>query len=312
MAQFLEFSNGYGPTWEQPVIKVPQSTKKTLLELHELMKTRPDIDFQRTDEDFLMRFLHARKCIVEDAFELLVNYYSYHQRNEELFARLSVEDESIQLALKDGFPGVLKNRDRKGRCVMVLFAAHWDPAAYSLLAVYRSMLLSLEHLVRKPCNQLNGFVVIVDWSDFSYRQSSNLNPRMLKLMIEGLQDCFPARFKAVHFISQPWYVDTILTVIRPFLKEKTKKRIFLHGNNLSTLHEKVPKDVLPAELGGEGPSYNPLLWANKLIESGANLVEATPKPVASSQNEEVRNASSSKRTSETYTFDAFSEGEEDD
>lgn len=76
-------------------------------------------------------------------------------------------------------------------------------------------------------------------------------------MIEGLQDCFPARFKGVHFLGQPWYVEAALTVIKPFLNEKIKERIFVHGNNLSTLHEHVHKDVLPAEMGGEEPSYNP-------------------------------------------------------
>lgn len=83
-------------------------------------------------------------------------------------------------------------------------------------------------------------------------------------MIEGLQDCFPARFKGIHFIGQPWYVEAALTVIKPFLNEKIKERIFVHGNNLSTLHEHVHKDVLPAEMGGEEPSYNPELFIESL------------------------------------------------
>lgn len=76
--------------------------------------------------------------------------------------------------------------------------------------------------------QINGFVIIVDWSEFAFKQSSQINPRILKLMIEGLQDCFPARFAGIHFISQPWYVEAILTVIRPFLKDKAKKKVSLN------------------------------------------------------------------------------------
>lgn len=86
-------------------------------------------------------------------------------------------------------------------------------------------------------------------------------------MIEGLQDCFPARFKGIHFIEQPWYIETALTVIKPFLKDKTKQRIYVHGNNLSTLHDYVTKDILPAELGGEQPSYNPEVWLKTLLEA---------------------------------------------
>lgn len=107
----------------------------------------------------------------------------------------------------------------------MIFTANWDHCAYSLEVIYRALLLTMERLIEKPRNQLNGFVVVVDWSAFSFRQSSSLNPRVLKLMIEGLQDCFPARFKGIHFISQPWYVEAALTVIRPFLKEKTKDKV---------------------------------------------------------------------------------------
>ena len=46
-------------------------------------------------------------------------------------------------------------------------------------------------------------------------------------------------------------------------------QIFVHGNNLSTLHEAVSKDILPAELGGERPPYNPMLWAEQMLSPQA-------------------------------------------
>lgn len=58
-----------------------------------------------------------------------------------------------------------------------------------------------------------------------------------------------------------------MAVIKPFLKEKTRSRIKLHGGNLSTLHDCIAKDILPAELGGEGPSFNALDWVHQLLES---------------------------------------------
>jgi len=86
-------------------------------------------------------------------------------------------------------------------------------------------------------------------------------------MIEGLQDSFPVRFKGVHFIGQPWFVEAALSVIKPFLNSKTRSRIKLHGSNLSTLHEMVARDILPPELGGEGEQFNPLTFYHVLLES---------------------------------------------
>lgn len=281
MAEYTEYAFGMRMDANFPSLsagvtlpkKEVLTSDQSLKAIRTLIASKPDVEFARTDDDFLLRFLHARKMNIQESFQLLVNYYSYRHRNRHLFIHLNAQDESIQQALKDGFPGVLQQRDRKGRCVLVIFTAHWDHCNYSLIAVYRALLLTLEKLVEEKQNQLNGFVVVVDWTDFSFRQSSNLNPKVLKLMIEGLQDCFPARFKGIHFINQPWYVEALLTMIRPFLKEKTKEKIYMHGNNMSTLHEYVSKDILPAELGGEGPSFNPTVWSDKLLEESLKTSE---------------------------------------
>lgn len=142
-----------------------------------------------SDDEFLNRFLFARKFNVTESFQLLINYQNYRQKNHDLLQRLCVLDDTIQMALRDGFPGVLKNRDRRGRKVLVFFTSNWDYTQYSLLTVYRAMLLTLEKLLEDKQNQANGFVAIVDWTNFTLRQSAHLNPKILKLMIEGLQVC---------------------------------------------------------------------------------------------------------------------------
>ncbi|KAF3850235.1 hypothetical protein F7725_019962 [Dissostichus mawsoni] len=63
-------------------------------------------------------------------------------------------------------------------------------------------------------------------------------------------DSYPARFGGIHFVNQPWYIHALYTVIRPFLKDKTRKRIFMHGNNLNSLHLLIHPEILPSELGG--------------------------------------------------------------
>ncbi|XP_006737289.2 clavesin-2 [Leptonychotes weddellii] len=139
-------------------------------------------------------------------------------------------------------------------------------ATYTLVDILRAILLSLEAMIEDPELQVNGFVLIIDWSNFTFKQASKLTPSMLRLAIEGLQDSFPARFGGIHFVNQPWYIHALYTVIRPFLKEKTRKRIFLHGNNLNSLHQLIHPEILPSEFGGMLPPYDMGTWARTLLD----------------------------------------------
>lgn len=57
----------------------------------------------------------------------------------------------------------------------------------SFIDILRAILLSLEVLIENPELQINGFILIIDWSNFSFKQASKLTPNILKLAIEGLQ-----------------------------------------------------------------------------------------------------------------------------
>lgn len=184
-------NNGCGATRRKYDINEAADRARALIVLRDLIGASVDFALKDKscchDEEFLYRFLFAKKFDVDAAFKLIVAYHEYKQRNVEMLQKMSALDEQIQMALRDGFPGVVTQRDRRGRKVIVFFTAVWNPAAYSLVTVYRAMLLSLEKLLEDKQNQANGFVAIVDWTNFTMRQSAHLNPKTLKLIIEGLQ-----------------------------------------------------------------------------------------------------------------------------
>ncbi|XP_022900407.1 clavesin-1-like [Onthophagus taurus] len=276
MAEFLEFD------WKSNMISrdilreqiytenEPTDEQTSIKSLRSSIQTSGDIeliDNMQQDDSTLLKFLYAKKFNVNESFELIRNYYWYRKKNPEIFRNFTIQSDDIRQSLENGIPGVLESRDRKGRCVLLINGNNWDCSQYTLMGIYRAILYTLEFLIQNIHNQANGFVILVDWTEFSFRQTTHLKPAILKTMIEGLQDCFPAKFKGVHFIGQPWYVEAALALIKPFLKEKTKERIYVHGNNLSTLHNYVPTDILPAEMGGEQASFNPEVWLKQLMES---------------------------------------------
>ena len=64
---------------------------------------------------------------VTAAFELLTGYTIYRRDNPLLFASFNAHSPPVRAALRDGFPGVLAEKDARGRTVLLVFAASWDP-----------------------------------------------------------------------------------------------------------------------------------------------------------------------------------------
>ncbi|CAH6777313.1 Clvs1 [Phodopus roborovskii] len=107
----------------------PDVLHQDIQQVRDMIITRPDIGFLRTDDAFILRFLRARKFHQADAFRLLAQYFQYRQLNLDMFKNFKADDPGIKRALIDGFPGVLENRDHYGRKILLLFAANWDQSS---------------------------------------------------------------------------------------------------------------------------------------------------------------------------------------
>ena len=179
----------------------PETLHKACTELHEkadnrqtsiqavrdLCITRPDIHFPRTDDDFIIRFLRAKKFDTNEAFKVLARYYEIRQQKPTLFGSLTAEDNNIRQALLGGFPGVLESLDPFGRKVLLFFVANWEEWLFSYMHILRALLLSLEYMLEDENNQVNGFVVIIDWSGVNFKQASHITPALAKLTIDLFQ-----------------------------------------------------------------------------------------------------------------------------
>ena len=150
----------------------------------------------RADDAFILRFLRARKFDTFEAFKLFGRYFEYRQNHPTIFKDFNSAEQGVKEALFDGIPAVLENPDHYGRKILVLYSANWDNSRYGLAAIYRAILLTLEKLIDDEECQINGFVIIVDWSQFTFRQSTWLNPKILRLMVEGLQVRFNSLIKS--------------------------------------------------------------------------------------------------------------------
>lgn len=72
------------------------------------------------------------------------------------------------------------------------------------------------------------------------------------------------RTVAIHIVNQNWAFDAVFQVFKPFLNQKMKEKIYIHGSDLSSLHKHIPPSNLPKKYGGQMPEYNYNCWLDGL------------------------------------------------
>lgn len=100
-----------------------------------------------------------------------------------------------------------------------------DPYKVPVDHVFRSNVLSLEDAIRSPEVQIGGLVVLLDMAGLSLGHAKYLSPHLARRTVEVVQEAFPLRFKAFHVLYEPFYFDAILAMLKPFLKDKIRRRV---------------------------------------------------------------------------------------
>lgn len=82
----------------------------------------------------------------------------------------------------------------------------------------------------------------------------------------------PMRTTAIHIVNQSWAFDACFQMFKPFLNERMKQQIFVHGSDMTSLHKHIKPEHLPVRYGGPHAEYPYTAWMNNMIYD-ENLVK---------------------------------------
>lgn len=69
----------------------------------------------------------------------------------------------------------------------------------------------------------------------------------------------PIRLCGVHYINAVPFIDKILALMRPFMKQELMDMLHVHPTaEMKKFFKYVPQSIMPKELGGNGPSVTAL------------------------------------------------------
>ncbi|GFT47706.1 alpha-tocopherol transfer protein-like [Nephila pilipes] len=233
---------------EEELGETPEIKTQSLMKLRKLINEEAEFR-PLMDDAFLIRFLRTKKYDVERAFTSLRNYYVFKAR----YSRQLTDFKPSELLplLEMNSVVHLPYRHPSGTAVAYMRPAYYNIDEVTLEEIFAAGLLELEYSLRFEATQVCGHIMIFDMDKINLRMMKYYaSPKILYRCVRLIQDCIPCRVKGIHFINEPFYISFIFNIIKGFLSEKIRKRIHLHGTNQESLHQHIPADILPEELGG--------------------------------------------------------------
>lgn len=250
---------------EKELGETHERRERAIAELREWLCDNPKIN-AKTDDVSILYFLRGCKFDIARTKQKLRNFYVMKAERPEWFTnRDPLLPEIHELAKLGVFIPLRKFQDNK--LVVIIRAAAHSPKIHLQDDVFKTgkMLLDIAALEYENAS-IFGVTAIFDLRGVSLAHARQLPPSVVKKAVYAWQN-YHCRPKQLEFVNAPVYVNVMLRVFKRFMSDKLKSRINVHFRGLGSLHDVVPKDILPIEYGGTDGHVADTIdyWVEKLV-----------------------------------------------
>lgn len=211
---------------------------------------------QDNSDEFLLRFLRARKFDHNKALEMLKNYHCQQESWPEVFDKVK-NPSLIEHVFDAGCLVLLNEKAVDGSAVFIGRPGKVENALFTDFAA--AVTISMNQVLKEERNQIYGVTIVEDMSYLNFGMMQQVGPFVAKRFVNLLQGCLPIRVKRLNVVNESKIFDMMFAFIRPFMKEKMRNRIVNHGSNFDLLHQTIKPSALPPKYGGNGEDLDGVL-----------------------------------------------------
>jgi len=228
-----------------------QQEKEAVARLKKLVEGEDNLYLgKQTDESVLREFLHCTDFNIDKAFEKVKLWFRLKAENSEFYA--SQRDPIIHDAiLKRKIHIMLPDRDQLGRRVYLFKLGNLVYGAHNPIDMFQVDDLWIALALQEVETQKNGLVLLFDMEGFPWKFLRYFTPHIIRASTAKAES-IPVRHIQYHVVKAGWWLNTIVTLVFPFLSQATKEQVFFH-KTLESLHAHISPSVLPPEYGGLAP-----------------------------------------------------------
>ncbi|KAE8736511.1 hypothetical protein FOCC_FOCC018035 [Frankliniella occidentalis] len=253
-----------------------------------------------TEDQWILTFLRGCKFSLERTKEKIDSYYTFRTLLPEFFTNRDPMLPEMQEILNLGICFPLPHPDPKGRKIFLMRVGNYDPSKIKLQDIMKLNYINMDITLRVRdarrsglkqtipplpdpyltpsalCPQeddrpiICGDVLIMDMRGVTLGHLAQVQPSLLKRASTVYQDAYPVRPQGMHYVYAPSSFESILGLIKSFMKEKLRKRVSIreratHGDAQCRVEDQ----------GGEPPG----LAAGRRAEAERRKEEARPAQV---------------------------------
>uniref|UniRef100_A0A1I8NNZ2 CRAL-TRIO domain-containing protein n=1 Tax=Stomoxys calcitrans TaxID=35570 RepID=A0A1I8NNZ2_STOCA len=261
-----------------------------------------DVQNVRIDDNFLLRFLRAKKFSVPMAEQTLLKFLNLRRSFPHLSTNLDILDASLNDVITSGYIFASPKRDRNGRRVVIINAHHFNAKQYTAVEQAKAHFLTYECLMEDPHTQVTGIVHIGDCSGVTAAHVTNWNPTEFARVFRWGEQSLPLRHKQIHLINVPSTLKWALDFLKNRVNPKIGSRINVFTNH-KEMQKTIDNECLPLEMGGTMPQKEMIeLWMQELQKKRDLIVRLDEMRLVTDRGIQRRSSYNNEKSSQQPTF----------
>ncbi|XP_014473999.1 PREDICTED: alpha-tocopherol transfer protein-like isoform X2 [Dinoponera quadriceps] len=216
---------------------------------------------------YLIIFLHSNYYHIEPTKSTIENFFTVRWRMPEVFYN---RDPVAWKELRKAFTVValilLQQRTKENYIMIFGKLLDTNPSRYNYVETLKYLFMTCE-VQNITEGTSSGQVIVFDATGFSLGHVGRMNLMLLKKILFFVQEeGAPVRLKVIHVLNAIPAAETLLNMLKPFMKANLLNIVHFHAN-IKSAEEFLPIEALPNEMGGKAGPLKDLVDMNiKLLE----------------------------------------------
>ncbi|XP_050302175.1 alpha-tocopherol transfer protein-like [Anthonomus grandis grandis] len=214
-------------------------------------------------DNILELFLIVNKFNLEKCKKRLENYFTIRKEIPDLYVEKHPNLEHMRSIAQTVYIIPLPKLTPSLSRVTIMKLKDLDPEKFVALNFFAHSYNIVEIRIREDVVLTD--TIVYDMEGIQLSHLLKLRIGAIKKSTTVLEKVFSSRVEGIHYINLPASMQVFVNLVKTMLKEKIRKRIYVH-KNLESLHEHLTQSILPKDYGGTEASLDELhdLWIRKL------------------------------------------------